>query len=162
MSDPPSRWNGTTAAAVRPRVMTSGGQVHALIDGLVPLDVGRPVYLEGVDRLESGPGVRGPFAAQPDFNPATLGLQASNAHPEDRGLASFAEVDEALGPGRPTLGPVRLAVGPGSQHAPLETHLVLAGRGPVRVEDVALVEDGVGHTSRRLETVLPHLEGKLR
>ncbi len=135
-------------------------QVHNVIDGLVPFDMGRPVHLERVDRSESGPRGCAPLPAQPGFNPATLGLQASDAHLEDRGLASSAEVDEALGAGRPALGPARLAVGPGSQHTPLETHLVLAGGRPVRVEDVPLVEHGVGHGSRRLETILPDLDGR--
>ena len=77
-------------------------------------------------------------------------------------VASVARVEEALGPGRPPFGAVRLAVGPGREHAPLEAHLVFAGGRPVGVEDVPLVEDRVSHCSRRLEAVLHELRRVLR
>ena len=153
-SDPPSRWNGSSSAAVPPGPMTSGGRSTDVVDRLVPLDVGRPVDLEGVDGSERGPGAGEPPPVSRGLDRPALGLQAPDAHPEDRRSASAAEVDEALGAGRPPLGPVRLAEGPGRQHAELPAHLVLAGRRPVGVEDVPLVEDGVGHRSGRREAVL--------
>ena len=79
----------------------------------------------------AGPGGAGRSSAQPGFDPAPLGLQAPDPHAEDRwARVGPPRSSEALGPGRPALGPVRLAVGPGHQHAPLEAHLVLAGRTP--------------------------------
>ena len=132
-------------------------QVDRAVDRLVPLDVGRPVHLEGVDGSERGPGGGEGASGQSGFDRAALCLEAPNAHPEDWVVASVARVEEALGPGRPPFGAVRLAVGPRREHAPLEAHLVLAGGRPVGVEDVPLVEDRVGHCSRRFEAVLYEL-----
>ena len=46
----------------------------------------------------------------PGFDPSSLCVQATEAHPEDRPVAPVAHVEEALGPRGPALGRVRLAV----------------------------------------------------
>ena len=132
-------------------------QVHHAVDRFIPLDVGCPVHLEGIDGSEGGLAGKGNRPAQSSLNSAALCLQASDAYPEDRTVAPVAlvaQVGETFGPGRPTFGPVGLAVGTRCEHAPLEAHLVLPGGSPVGVQDVPLVEDRVSHRPRRLETVL--------
>ena len=156
-SDPPSRWNGSSSAAVPPWGDDERRQVDCAVDRLVPLDVGRSVHLEGVHGSEPGPVGAGRPSGQSGFDRAALCLEAPNAYPEDWLVASVARVEEALGTGRPPFGAIRLAVGPRREHAPLEAHLVFAGGRPVGVEDVPLVEDRVSHCSRRLEAVLYEL-----
>ncbi len=129
-------------------------QVDHVVDRLVPLHMGRPVHVEGLSRPERRPGGGDHVPAQVGFDTTALCLQAPDAHAEKGALGWAVEVDEAFRPGRPALGPVPLAVGPWGQHAPLEAHLVLAGGRPIRVQDIALVEDGVSHGPRRLEAVL--------
>ena len=58
-------------------------QVDRAVDRLVPLDVGGPVHLEGVDRSERGPGGGEGASGQSGFDRAALCLEAPNAHPED-------------------------------------------------------------------------------
>ncbi len=70
-----------------------------------------------------------------------LQVQAADAHRERRTLPG---IDDALGPHRPALRAVTLAEGPGGQDAELPAGLVLLRRRPVGIEDVALVEHGVG------------------
>ena len=83
-----------------------GRQVHHAVDRLVPLDVGDPVHLEGVDGSERGPGGGEGLSGQQRFDPAPLGLQAPDAHLQDRVDASVARVERGTRSG-PTSAPTR-------------------------------------------------------
>ena len=65
-------------------------------------------------------------------------------------------IDDALGAQRPPLGAVELGLALRHEHAELPAQLVLAGRGAVRVEDVALVEHGIGDRPGGGEPVPAH------
>ena len=130
------------------------GQVHDAVDRLVPGDVASPVDLEGVDGTVEGFGAGCGAAADHRLDAASLGLQAPEADVQDPVHLARPHVDEAFGARRPPLRAVELAVGPWHEDTPLEPHLVLPRGRPVGVEDVALVEHGVGHGARRGEAVL--------
>ena len=153
ISDPPSRWNGSSSAAVPPGGMTSGGRsiMRSTASSHSTWDV------PSTSRASTGPNADPREAGDPPVSRASTLRRCVCRHRtrtrRTGSLASAARVEETLGPGRPPLGAVRLTVEPGGEHAPLKAHLVLAGGRPIGVEDVPLVEDRVGHRSRRFEAV---------
>ena len=117
-----------------------------VFDCLVPLDPCRVVDGERHGRAE---------AATVDrlLDAAVLDVQATHAHVQPWRAPG---IDDALGAQRPPLGAVELDLALRHEHAELPAQLVLASRGAVRVEDVALVEHGVGDRSGSGEPVPSH------
>jgi len=72
---------------------------------------------------------------------ASLELKESHPHIEHR---LPARDHEAFGLHLPVLGTVQLHLRPRREDAELEANAILVGRGTIGIEDVALVEDGVG------------------
>ena len=115
------------------RVEHDVAEVELLLDGLVPGRVPAAVDLDRFDPAEVAvPGT--------DLDGARLHLEAAELDIEGRVVAGL---DDALGLHRPRLGAGGLAVVPRSEHPELPADLVLGGRRPVRVQDVALVQHRV-------------------
>ncbi len=120
-----------------------GADVDDLLDGLVPSDVEDAVDLQACGRHE-------PLAAGERLDGAPLHLETAQADVQHR---LGTGVDHAFGAHAPSLRVVGRAIAARGQHAELPSLLVLARRGAVRVEHVALVEHGVGHRPRRGEPI---------
>ncbi len=115
---------------------------HLLLGGLVPGD-----QLGAVDR-QAGDLVEGPGLDVDRLDRLGLHVQEPDQHPDHGGVLGL---EQALGLGRPGLVGAALAPQPGHQHPELPAGLVLGRRGPVGIQQVALVEDGVGHLAGQLE-----------
>ncbi len=126
-------------------------QVDDVVDRLVPLDMARPVHLEARRPGRSDP-------PRPRLLPvaASICAAASAGTGPARGRSGRRPPRPARAgtrSGRTTVRTRRPRCRPGHEHAPLEAHLVLRRRRPIRVQHVPLVEDGIGHRPRRGEAV---------
>src|SRR5947208_11162093 len=101
------------------------------------------IYFEPIDRSEPQLLAIGGF-----FNASCLLLKESHFQTEHGSLASLYQ---ALGLRAPRVRSVLLAVSTGDKHAKLPAHLIFSRRAPVRIQQITLVQHGIGNFLDQVE-----------
>ena len=140
-SSPPASTNGVLDRRVGHRAGAwIAVEVDLVLDRLVPRHPLDAVDVDDLGRLEASPSGRPP--RRRDAAPGGSGCARRRAASPPGSTTTSVRIDERS-------EPLGRGVRRRREHAELPAQLVLPGRGPVRVQHVALVEHGVGDGARR-------------